>query len=697
MTLAPLDYIVICVPLIAVTIIAIRMRAYTKSVADFLAASRCAGRYLICTSVNQLNSGVVGLVAMMEVFSRTGFSTGMWLNFTAVFIFLFTLFGLVTFRFRETRCLTFHQFLETRYSTGMRVVCSLIAFLSGLIGFGLAPAVGARFFVYFCGMPENLQVGGLTIPTFSLVMVVLMALSLVLVLTGGQISVMVTDATEGLISSIFYLVVIFFILFTVSIGQMKEAFLSGPPGRSFINPFDISNQPEFNGWFILWVFLFNIYIYRGGAWNQGFSAAAKTAHEGKMAGIIATWRGFGLWTMTTLVAIGAFVVLHHPDFAAQRQLATEEINNIGSKQLQTQMAMPAALGALLAPGVKGAFCAIVLFGLLSSQGVTLHGFGSTALQDIILPLRKKPFSAKAHLFALRMAAFGVAVFVCVFSYFYKPADYLMMVGTLVSSIYLGGIGAVVWGGLYWKRGTTAGAWAAMITGTSLAILFNIIQPFWQNLQPLFLRWAGHGSLARYLMANANACPIHGQEFSTGAAMCALLAYVGVSLLTYKEAFDMDRMLHRGKYAIKSEGDIQEPIHKGFRWSKLIGIDEHYTTGDKVIATITFAWSVCWKISSISIITYWFFRGKPSDQFFFAFTMYSGIWIPLTAALITTVWLTIGTIYDMIDLFKTLRTIRRNDADDGTVRDHHNLGENALLANQGDSIPRKKIPVKDEVT
>ena len=674
MTLAPLDYVMICVPLFIIAAIAIALRPYMKSVADFLAASRCAGRYLISTSISPMGTTVMGMVLTMEVFSRTGFSIGFWMNFTSVFIFMFTLFGVVTFRFRETRCLTFHQFFEVRYSKSMRVFASVVALVSGLVGFGLVPAVGARFFVYFCGMPESLHWGALAIPTYVLVMVLLMVLSLLLTVTGGQISVMVTDCVEGLISSVFYLVVAAFILCAVTLTQMKGALLSGAPGSSYINPFDISGQEAFNGWYVAMVLVFTIYIYRGGAWNQGFNAAAKTAHEGKMAGILGFWRGFGASAMLTLVSIAAFTLLHHADFSPQRDITMQAVNAVGDPQLRSQMAMPMALGVLLAPGIKGAFCAIALFGLISSQGLALHSVGSTFLQDVILPLRRKPFSPRAHLIALQLAAGGVAVFGCVFSLLYRPADYLTMVVTLIGSIYLGGVGAVVWGGLYWKRGTTAGAWAAMIVGTSLAVLFNTVQPLWTTLQPIMVRLAGGGHLGQYLMAHHDKCPINGQQFSTGAALCALASYVVVSLLTCRKGFDMDRMLHRGKYAIASDDDRVVPLIKGFRWGKLIGIDEHYSRSDKIIATGTFFYMLILKCISISILLWWLFFGAQSDDWWFTFTIVTGIWIPIIVAVITTVWLTIGTVRDLIDLFRTLRTVGRNDADDGTVRNHQNVGE-----------------------
>ena len=687
MNLTVLDYLIIGVPLVVVLIIAFVMRRYMKSVADFLAANRCAGRYLICSAAAEIGAAVMGTVMMMEGFSKTGFSLGIWWTFTVIMSFMLTLFGVVTYRFRETRCLTFHQFLEVRYSKGIRIFSSFINIFSGLINFGLIPAVGGRFFVYFCGFPETMPLLGFTVPTYAVIMIVLMTVSLWLALTGGQISVMVTDCVEGLISGVFYLVVAFFVVYAVSISQMKVALLSGPPGGSYINPFDISGRKDFDGWFIALNFIFGLLIYRGSAWNQGFSAAAKTAHEGRMAGILSTWRITAANFMLTLVSIGAFTLLNDPAYAAQQSQVQVGLQHIPpADQLHTQMTMPMALGILLVPGIKGAFCAIGLFGLLSSQGMQLHGYGSTLLQDVILPWRKKPLSPKAHLLALRLSASGVAIFVCLFSLIYKPVDYLTMMTQLIGSIYLAGIGAIVWGGLYWKKGTTAAAWTSMGIGASLAIVFNIIQQFWVNLQPHFVKLAGTSSWASYLAAHPDKCPLNGTQLSVFTAVCAFTGYGVVSLLTSKKDFEMDKMLHRGRYAIRSETDIVASVPKKFTWGSLIGVDEHFTKGDKILSWSTFAWVIGWQTVNLAVVVWYLFVQRLSDEWWFNWMLWTAIWIPLVIAVITSIWFTIGTTVDITRLLKTLRLAARNDKDDGTVRNHHNLGEPKAPA------PKEPVPV-----
>ena len=676
--LTTLDLLVIGIPFAFILIVTMFLRQYTRSVADFLAASRCAGRYLISTAIAETGSGVMAIMIGLEMFSRTGFSLRFWESFGGIIGFIFGLLGLIVYRYRQTRAMTFHQFFEVRYSKGVRVFASFLNVFSGLFNFGVQPAVQARFFIYFCGIPEQMNFGTFSVPTFIPLMVFLMGISLFFALTGGQISVIVTDCLENLISSVFYIVVVVFILSTVSVLQMKEALLSGPVGQSYVNPFDIGGRSDFNGWYIVFGLLCNIYYYRGAAWNQGFAASAKNPHESRMASILGNWRYFSYNSMWVLVSIGAFTLLHHSDFATQQAAVTHGLGGITNPQLQTQMRMPMALGILLAPGVRGAFCAIVFFGMLAGQGVQLHGYGSTVLQDVILPLRKKALDPKEHIRWLRRAVFGVAAFACFFSVLFKPVDYLVMVIQLIGSIYLGGVGIVVWGGLYWKRGTTAGAYAALCIGGVLGVLFNLIQQLWPQIIPWVTRPMGHCGVADYLLAHAAKCPLNGQQLTLITCITSGLSYVIISLLSREKPFDLDAMLHRGVHAIAGE-DVLVAQKTGKRnWLvRFLDVDEHFTRWDKILIFGTFGWSFFWQSMSLIILVWSLTIGHLSSGWWFNYTMLTGVWITLGIGVVVTVWFTIGVTRDMIDLFRTLKTIKRIDADDGTIRSHHNAGEEEL--------------------
>jgi len=58
-----IDWLIVIGVLSLVIWAAVSTKKYTKSVADFLAANRCAGRYLICVSEGMAGLGAISVVA----------------------------------------------------------------------------------------------------------------------------------------------------------------------------------------------------------------------------------------------------------------------------------------------------------------------------------------------------------------------------------------------------------------------------------------------------------------------------------------------------------------------------------------------------------------------------------------------------------------------------------------------------------
>jgi len=676
MNLGRLDIAIMAVPLVIVLAVSLYLRRFVRSVADFLAANRCAGRFLISTAGSQTVASVMVMIVALEVFSQVGWSLTFWQSFTGIIAFFLGLLGVVSYRFRQTRALTFHQFFEVRYSRGVRMFASFLNAFSGILSFGVQPAVGARFFVYFCGFPEQLRWGGMNVPTYVPVMAILMAMSVYFALTGGQISVMVTDCLEGVISSIFYLIVAGFLVYTLSISQVRAAMLSGGHGASYVDPFDIGSRSDFDVWYVLIGLILNLYWFRGNAWNQGFAASAKTPHEGRMAGIVGNWRDYSSTAMAALVSIGAFTLLHSPAFASDRATVQHALAAVSLPQLRTQMQMPIAIGVLLAPGIKGCFCAVLLFGLLAGQGQQLHSYGSTFLQDVFLPMRKTPLQPDAHVRWLKLMVLGVAVFALLFSIWFKPVDYLVLAVQLLSTLYLGGIGFVVWGGLYWKKGTTAGAWTSIIAGSSLSVIFFIFQQYWPGLDPLLAGlFSSNSHFHQYLVTHSDKCPLNGLQLTLIAVIVSALGYVSVSLLTCKNDFNLDAMLHRGKYRVKADDIVADRSQtERSRLANFLNIDRHFTRGDKVLTYATFSWTIFWQIVAVAILLWTLVVGRLSPNWWFNYQLGTNVVLTLMVAVPTTIWFTIGVARDLWELVHTLRTSRRIAADDGTVEHGHNMDD-----------------------
>src|SRR5690606_34668097 len=157
---------------------------------------------------------------------------------------------------------------------------------------------------------------------------------------------------------------------------------------------------------------------------------------------------------------------HHPAFAGLAETVSGQLTAIGDEQTRKQMTVPIVVSHILPVGMMGLFAAVIVAAAVSTDDTYLHSWGSIFIQDVVMPFRKRRLEPKPHLGLLRLAMLGVAVFAFMFSLLFPLQAYILMFFQIPGAIYLGGAGAVIIGGLYWSKGTTAGAWAAMITGST---------------------------------------------------------------------------------------------------------------------------------------------------------------------------------------------------------------------------------------
>jgi SSS family solute:Na+ symporter len=669
-----IDYAITLVPFVIVMIVSARTRQYVKSVADFMSASRCAGRYLVCNAAGEAAFGAVSAVAMFEYLYKTGFVLSWWQQLSVPAGLLLTLTGFVVYRYRETRVMTMAQFFEIRYSKGFRVFAGILAFVSGVLNYGIFPAVGARFFVNYCGLPQSISLWGLAIPTFAVLMAIFISLALYLTLVGGQLTIMVCDCLEGILSNILCVLVAAGLLWMIPWSDIYTALAAAPRGQSMLNPFDTGQARDFNIWYVLIGIFILVYNYMSWQGGYGFRSAAASPHEARMGGILGSWRGYARGVMMTLLGVCAFTYLNHPRYAAGAAEVAAALQRIPEVPIQNQMRVPVALAHMLPVGLKGAFACIMFFAMLACDGSYMHSWGGIFIQDIILPFRKKPFSTEQHIRLLRWSIAGVGVFAFLFGLLFNQTEYILMFFAITGAIFLGGSGCAVLGGLYWKKGTTAAAWVSMIAGSVLATGGIVLQQCWKSVQPNLVNVFHDGALHHYLMQHPDKFPINGQVWGFFASCVAILLYIIVSLLARQADFDMDRMLHRGRYAVEARPvDVAGPARRRFSWGSLLGFDAEFSTGDKLISIGVFAWSMFWFLV-FAVGCVWYLWRPWSLESWGRYWFVYAVFLPLLVGAITTIWLTWGGVRDLRRLFRDLRTCERNTLDDGMVVNHHNLDE-----------------------
>ena len=378
MNLTWIDWSIVVV-LISFLVVVVRLsRTLVQSVADFLSAGRTAGRfYMITVSQGMSMLGSITIVGMWEMNYVAGFSLRWWEFTMGVVLVAITVSGWVIYRFRQTRALTMAQFFEIRYSRRFRIFAGILAFLSGIVNFGIFPAVGARFFIYFCGLPLSFPVFGLNVATFPVVMLIFLGIALYFVFAGGQIAVMITEFIQGIFVNVVFVGIVILFALTIDWTRMFEALSSAPRDASLLNPYHTGNVKDFNlGYFLIGV---AGVIYGKMSWQgtQGYNSSAKSAHEAKMGEVLGNLRDIPKWLMLVFVPIVAYTVMHHPDFLTQSGAVTAVLHSIDSNAIKSQLTVPLVLTHLLPVGLMGALTAVMLMATIGTHDSYLHSWGST--------------------------------------------------------------------------------------------------------------------------------------------------------------------------------------------------------------------------------------------------------------------------------------------------------------------------------
>ena len=688
MNLTFLDWMIVIIVLGGMIYSVSMTKGLMKSVSDFLSAGRTAGRYVLSISSGVAGLGAISIVMFLEMGYVAGFSLSWWGLSQGIIVLAITMSGWVIYRFRMTRSLTLAQFFEKRYSRKFRIFAGIVAFFAGIINFGIFPAVGAQFFINFCGLPDSL----LGIPMYPLVMIILLGIALYFVYTGGQIAVIIADFFQGVFVTIILFIVTLYLLFTIGFDQVSDSLQSTPiklakeeikelkDDKSFqaltldeqslkvddinvkyenssrINPFKTSHVEDFNFWYFLIGIIGVMYGALSWQGSQGYNSSAKNAHEAKMGVVLAGWRGIPQGMFMFLVPVLVYVLMNHPDYQHIADSVNISLSSLSSDTLKGQMRAPFVLSEILPVGLLGAFAALMLAAFISTHDTYLHSWGSIFIQDVIMPFRKKPFDKETHIKVLRYSIFGVAVFIFFFSLLFSQSQKIALYFAVTAAIFAGGCGAVIIGGLYWNRGTTSAAWTAMIIGAIIGVSGTLIK---QISDIWLLDVSSYSQLKTILIFLKN---INGQEYWGLGMASSSISYIVVSLLFPEKPVNMDKLLNRGKYSIDGEVNVvDEQVKIGW---KIFGMGKEFTKNDKLIYILNYAWTGFWTLVFI-IGTVYNLSNPVSDDAWMKFWEYY-IYIHLILSGIVLIWFTLGGFYDLKSMINALKSDVRDHGDDGWV-------------------------------
>ena len=382
------------------------------------------------------------------------------------------------------------------------------------------------------------------------------------------------------------------------------------------------------------------------------------------------------------------------------------------RSLYNQMMAPVMMRHFFPPVLMALFVMLMILMMISTDDSRIFNSASALVQDLILPFFRKPPSPRTHLFLIKSFSVLVCVIFFFASIFLSQLDYINLFMTISCSIWVAGGGVVVVLGLYWRRGTTAGAFASLITGGVISLAGMMIQRTWADgFLPWLVRHGWDAGFRHFLEAASRPFnpwidwkvtdalwpvkfPVNANEISFIAAIAALVAYIVVSLATCREPFDLDRLLHRGKWSVEDDVDatVSAPVVKSL-WKRLleslVNITPEYTLGDKIIAWSVFVYSIIYKFFLAFVcVVVWHICAKGglcapwSVRAWADYFYVTNIAVPAVAGIVTTVWFMWGGIRDIRALFRDLEARKRDALDNGMVEGHVSLADKAAFASAG---------------
>jgi len=752
-----IDWCITLIPLAFIIGLAIHSRKYIRGVVDFLAAGRVAGRYVISVGDLQSGLAVLSLVALCESQYQAGMALGFWGNIMGPIGVFMALTGYCLYRFRQTKCLSMGQFLEIRYNRPFRIIAAFIRTMAEMMTNAIGPAVTARFFIYILDLPLTVNLWGWQVSTLVLVMLIALLLAMLIIWPGGRVALLVTDAIQGLMSYPIFVIFTVVVLSEISWSlDVAPVMLDRAPGESFLNPNDIGSLRDFN-LFSLVVTIVGSILTRAAWIGNDTTNSGRNAHEQKMAGVLGAWRNGFSWLMMSLLALFMITVMlsgryaaeakdiraslvnkavaetvtdsklrtdiaqdiakippaahiigvdkpyshtHNPDAdylnTVHQHFSDTPEGNTRFQQFRTlyyQMMCPVVLRAKLPIGIMGLFILLMVMLLLATDNSRIFNSSSTLIQDVIMPLRKKPFEPQQHLYWLRIMSVAVCLFFLTFSLLFTQMDYIAMFTSIMCSIWLGAAGPVMVGGLYTRFGTTTGAFSALIFGSGTSLAGIALQQNWSERVYPWLVETGNLQYVTKLFEKVNSLcspyvvwemnpvkfPINSFEIYFLAMVFGCAAYVIGSFATLRHPFNLDRMLHRGEYSDGESVETKSPWTWKNVYGKLVGIDDEYTTGDKIIAWSVFWFSIVFHFGIMFVgVAIWNWISPWPASWWSMYFYVNIIVVGVIVGVVSTVWFMVGGIIDMRRLYRDLAARVNDPLDDGWVDGHVSRADKARL-------------------
>lgn len=426
-------------------LVGLSIRKYVSNVEDYLVAGREVNLYAGMASLAATEFGIVTCMAAAQLGYRYGFSGAVVGLLLCTSMYLVGKTGFCIKPLRDANAMTLPEFFEKKYSPRVRWATGLIIVIGGLLNTGVFLRTGGDFLVAVVGLnPKYLEI------TMTGLLIVV-ALYTVL---GGMISVLVTDFLQFILMSAGMIIVTIYIVATIGWGTILDA-VQSTYGAAGFNPFINKNL----GWqYVLYTFL--------------TVSATVLTWQTMIARVLACKDSTVAKKMYTKTSFFYIVRSLIPVCWGLAALTIWKPDALGGAPIT---AMPRFLAAALPTGLIGIVVAAMLAADMSTDSSYLLGWASVIYNDILAVFHKGTWAEKKAVLINKLLVAAIGLFLLFYGLWYPLKSDLWVYMTLTAAIYSVSVSTLLIAACYWKKANTWGAYAAIVVGSAIPILFLVLQ------------------------------------------------------------------------------------------------------------------------------------------------------------------------------------------------------------------------------
>ncbi len=424
--LAPLDFLVVLLYLVATTWIGLRANRRDRTAQEFFLPHRF-GKWMLAMTTFGSGTSSDQAVTVASKCAASG-ASGIWYQW--LFLFSTPFFWVVAPLLRRFRAVTTADIFEARFDRGVGLLFCAAGLLKTALSLGLL----------FKGTSAVLTATSGGAVDGDLLLVLLTVSLLIYTLAGGLSAAIATEAMQSLLTLVFSFLLLPFVLnATGGVSGMKRT-LNDP------SKFDLFVPGEIGIFYVAMLTVSGLAMLVMIPHNLGVFTAGRRESDGQF--------GFVAGAMLKRICVAAWCLtgLGGAAYFAGREVVPDQLYGLLAQEF-----LPDFM-----PGLLGLFIACVLAAAMSTCSCMLVA-GSALLTNnfyrSLRPMYPEAHYVRAGRFAMILTA--AAGLVCAFRFpgVVKGLEVVIAVTPIM--------GVVFWMGFFWHRMNVAGAWAGTLTGYAM--------------------------------------------------------------------------------------------------------------------------------------------------------------------------------------------------------------------------------------